>query len=256
MLKWLNYDIYWINFFILVTVDGKKKTKTKAVPLSPPPEEVSQEEEDETEAEEDEEYQQDQDGSETDSSGSSAEENISEDESDAESTPARALKAQKGKTQVKKEGNNKRKKTTSDKHQRKKAKAEVVPAAEMVVKEKQHPDSENAEKGSKKPTKKELARFVDSNCDFDLFNASPNNVVQRKIKVASNLIVTCRMIDQNEGKGLTYDYAALTFQRKTNQEKMFEFIVPLGLVPRLIEAMKIIVNENPKFFSANNKEVV
>ena len=103
----------------------------------------------------------------------------------------------------------------------------------------------------KKPlTKKkgETPLFSDKNCDVDLFHSSPTNVIPRRIKISNNMIVTCRLIDQAEGKTFTYDYAAITFQRRTGGEKMFEFVIPLNLAPRIIEALRIIVNENHKFF--------
>ena len=57
------------------------------------------------------------------------------------------------------------------------------------------------------------------------------------------------MIDQAESKGnISYDYAAMTFQRETANKRMFELVMPLGLAPRIIAAMKIIIDENKKFF--------
>ena len=105
------------------------------------------------------------------------------------------------------------------------------------------------EKETKGGKKKEFPIFNDKNADVDLFHSSPNNVVARKIKVSTNLMVTCRMIDQAESKGnISYDYAAMTFQRETANKRMFELVMPLGLAPRIIAAMKIIIDENKKFF--------
>lgn len=132
--------------------------------------------------------------------------------------------------------------------------------------EKQHPPSKSAEakdkpaeatadevteKDGKKGGKKEAPTFNDRNVDLDLFHSSPTNVIARKVKVSSNLIVTCRNIDQIEGArsgNVGYDFAALTFQRKTNNDKMFEFVVPLALAPRINEAIDHIIEENKKFF--------
>ena len=110
---------------------------------------------------------------------------------------------------------------------------------------------ESAEKDGKKVGKKEPPTFNDRNVDLDLFHSSPTNVIARKVKVSSNLIVTCRNIDQIEGArsgNVGYDFAALTFQRKTNNDKMFEFVVPLALAPRINEAIDHIIEENKKFF--------
>ena len=109
-----------------------------------------------------------------------------------------------------------------------------------------------SQKEDKKAGKKEPLPFNDRNVDVDLFHSSPNNVKPLKVKVSNNLIVTCRHIDQVDGArsgGLTYDFAALTFQRKTNNDKMFEFVVPLSSGPRIQEAIVRIIEHNPKFFT-------
>lgn len=120
-----------------------------------------------------------------------------------------------------------------------------------------HPNIESDEKkdeDGKKKKKGEAPVFSDKNCDVDLFHSSPNNVIPQRIKVSNNMIVTCRSVEQNEqGRGLTYDFAAITFQRKTTASKMFEFMMPMNLAPRIIEALQIIVKENHKFFQPENQ---
>jgi len=105
--------------------------------------------------------------------------------------------------------------------------------------------------GKKKP---ELPPFTDKDVDIDLYHASPTNVVPVKIKVSNNLIVSCRNVDQAESKNITYDYAAITIQKKTGNDKMFEFIMPLSLTPRIISALKLIIRENTKFFEPETLE--
>jgi hypothetical protein len=109
------------------------------------------------------------------------------------------------------------------------------------------------DKKGKKVTKKEPALFNDKNLDYNLIENDANNVISRKIKVSNNLLITCKMIEgSGEGKGgLTYDYAALTFQRKTKDEKSFDFNMPLSLCPSIIRALTHIIEDNPKFFSKN-----
>lgn len=101
----------------------------------------------------------------------------------------------------------------------------------------------------KKKTR-EAPLFNDKNLDYNLFSNDPDNVVSKKIKISSNVIVQCKMIDGLEkGKNATFqDYAALSFLRKTKDEKAFEFNLPLGLATNIIEALKLIINDNPKFF--------
>jgi hypothetical protein len=97
--------------------------------------------------------------------------------------------------------------------------------------------------------------FNDKNLDYNLFNNDPDNVVAKKIKISQNVIVQCSMVDGSEkGRNAAFqDYAALSFLRKTKDEKAFEFNLPLGLAPNIIEALKLIIQDNPKFFHKFNK---
>lgn len=189
-------------------------------------------------------------------SGTDAETDHSENESDAESTVSSIHRPLK--SPAKEMRKRPRKETKKDKEVKKKRKTEKVDEKievkhEEIRSEKTKKPEEDKDEKKGGAKKRETPIFNDKNVDFDLFNSSPSNVVSRKIKVSNNLMVTCRMIDQTEGKSsLTYDYAALTIQRKTANEKMFEFIIPLSLTPRIIEAMKIIVDQNAKFFKPQN----
>ena len=118
-------------------------------------------------------------------------------------------------------------------------------------------DSSQIEKeddNGKKSKKKEVPIFNDKNVDYNLFNDAPENVMARKIKISNTVMVTCKMIDAISGgaNGLSYDYAALTFVRKIQNAKAFEFNLPLTLVPSIIEALKLIVKDNPKFFKKHH----
>lgn len=97
--------------------------------------------------------------------------------------------------------------------------------------------------------------FNDKNLDYNLFNNDPDNVVAKKIKISQNVIVQCSMVDGSEkGRNAAFqDYAALSFLRKTKDEKAFEFNLPLGLAPNIIEALKLIIQDNPKFFHKFSK---
>lgn len=106
----------------------------------------------------------------------------------------------------------------------------------------------------KKSKKRETPVFNDKNLDYNLFNDAPENVMARKIKISNTVLVTCKMIDAITGGatgGLSYDYAALTFMRKIQNQKAFEFNLPLSLAPNIIEALKLIMKDNPKFFKRN-----
>jgi len=102
-----------------------------------------------------------------------------------------------------------------------------------------------------KKGKKEAPLFNDKNLDYNLFSSDPDNVVPKKIKVSNSVLVTCKMIEagaEAKNGGLAYDYAALTIQRKTKADTCFEFNLPLSLTPNLIQALKLIMKDNPRFF--------
>jgi hypothetical protein len=110
----------------------------------------------------------------------------------------------------------------------------------------------------KKKVAREPAAFNDKNLDYNLFSSDPDNVISKKIKIASNVIVTCRMMEGNDGRktASAYEfppYAALSFLRKTKNEMAFEFNLPLVLAPKIIEALKLMMNDNPKFFSKHKE---
>jgi len=114
------------------------------------------------------------------------------------------------------------------------------------------------EEGTKKYTskKREAPIFNDKNIDYNLFTDAPENVMARKIKISNTVMVTCKMIDAIGGGagGLSYDYAALTFMRKIQNQKAFEFNLPLALAPNIIEALRYIMKDNPKFFKRHGAE--
>ena len=110
----------------------------------------------------------------------------------------------------------------------------------------------------KKKVAREAPVFNDKNLDYNLFSSDPDNVISKKIKIASNVIVTCRMMEGNDGRktASAYEfppYAALSFLRKTKNEMAFEFNLPLVLAPKIIEALKLMMNDNPKFFSKHKE---
>jgi hypothetical protein len=105
-------------------------------------------------------------------------------------------------------------------------------------------ETENAVAG-----KRVAPDFNDKNLDYNLYKNDPENVVAKKIKISSTVIVNCRMIE-NLGTltGISYDYAALSFVKKMAKGKSFEFSLPLNLAHKIIEALKLIIQDNPKYF--------
>lgn len=225
-------------------------------------ENVISETEEEEEDEEDESYtpresagnSEEDDESYSGSEASASEEDITE--SPDSLSPAKAMKKQKELRTKKVKGKRKvagKKASSSEKKKNDDEERQHPPSKSSQASKEKPTDAtdETNEKDTKKGGKKEVPAFNDRNVDLDLFHSSPTNVIARKVKVSSNLIVTCRNIDQIEGArsgSVGYDFAALTFQRKTNNDKMFEFVVPLALAPRITEAINHIIEENKKFF--------
>jgi hypothetical protein len=52
---------------------------------------------------------------------------------------------------------------------------------------------------------------------------------------------------------LNFDYAAIAFIRKTKNDKIFEFNIPLAVLDKLVEALQIIKKDNAKFFNSAAK---
>lgn len=105
----------------------------------------------------------------------------------------------------------------------------------------------NDESGEKK---KDYPDFSDKNVDVDLYNDNPHTVIQKRIKVSDNIVVSCKMIAVNQRQANGFEYAAIVFARKGRADKAFEYNLPLTLAPKVIAALNIIVNENPKFFQS------
>ena len=261
-------------------VDGKKKA---AVPLpKTSKEEISSEEEEEDEGtseEDDPDYTEGNEGSDSEQDvGSDSEENVSEDEDDVKVMKKKeSLAASMSKTaakQVKKEKKPQvRQKRKLDANDAASAHAKKRKVAKKYVgnkdaegknnkEEKEYPMEtgeaasvkEDSQGAKGKGGKKEMPHFSDKNVDYDLFHNSATNVVPRRIKLTNNLVITSRMVEQIESKNITNDYPAITFQRKTAGEKMFEFILPLNLVPKIQEALEYIKNDNHKFFNNPNPQ--
>lgn len=103
--------------------------------------------------------------------------------------------------------------------------------------------------GDKKTAK--LVEFNDKNVDYNLYNEAPEHIKQMKVKLSSNILMFSRMIEATSGstaQGLSYDYAALSFQRNTRTGKAYEFNLPLALAPTVIKGIQFLIKNNPKFF--------
>ena len=97
--------------------------------------------------------------------------------------------------------------------------------------------------------KKPPVIFNDGNVDVNLYTSEAQQIVKKKIKISSSLIVCSQIIDNWDNKNFNSEYASITIQRKLKDGKAFEFNIPLNLAYSLQNAIQIIIDSNPKFFS-------
>jgi hypothetical protein len=99
--------------------------------------------------------------------------------------------------------------------------------------------------------------YNDKNVDFNLYNEAPEHIKNVKIKISSNVVMICRMIEAtgNTSQGLTYDYAALSFVRQSKNGRAYEFNLPLTLAPSITKGINLMIRENTKFFSKHIQKI-
>lgn len=118
-----------------------------------------------------------------------------------------------------------------------------------VVRKHKGNDKPDSADGSKKSPNLSV-EYNDKNVDYNLYNEAPEHIKNLKIKISSNVIMLCRMIEAtgNTSQGLTYDYAALSFVRQSKNGKAYEFNLPLNLAPSIVKGITLLIKQNPKFF--------
>lgn len=153
-------------------------------------------------------------------------------------------KAKKRKSEVSTEGDQKQKKSkdnenkTSNEKDEKKERKEKN-AKKIVKKEKGDKDKDKA-----------VLLYNDKNVAVNFFDEAPENIVQLKCKMSSNLMLVCKTVETvGDSKSGTYDYAALGIVRRQRNGAAFEFNMPLQITPILVKACQYIMKENEKFFS-------
>ena len=101
--------------------------------------------------------------------------------------------------------------------------------------------------------KKSYPTFEDKNLDYDYAANSPSNIIQRRVKIAANIILTCKNVEI-VSNGQPVDLASLSFSRKTKNGKAFDYNMPLSLAPVLIKGLQTIIRDNAKFFDSVGKD--
>lgn len=102
---------------------------------------------------------------------------------------------------------------------------------------------------AKDDRKKLETMYDDSNIDVNLYTSAPQNITEKKIMLGSNLLVVCKMIEAIGEKGQSYEYAAISLQRKMKSQKAYTFNMPLNLINTLIHALDIIKDANQTYLS-------
>lgn len=113
---------------------------------------------------------------------------------------------------------------------------------------KQEISGENLEL-TKDEKKKIETLFDDSNVDYNLYCEAPENIVEKKVMLSNNLLIVSKMMEAAGDKGQTYEYPAISFQRKLRSQKAYTFNLPLNMIPTLIKGLKMIMNDNQTYFS-------
>jgi len=98
-----------------------------------------------------------------------------------------------------------------------------------------------------------VVEYNDKNVDYNLYNEAPENIKNVKIKISSNLVMLCRMIEATgtTAQSLNYDYAALSFVRQSKNGRAYEYNVQLSSAPAIMKGISLIMKQNPKFFDKN-----
>lgn len=115
--------------------------------------------------------------------------------------------------------------------------------------EKQAKKIKKKDKGEKEKEKAVLL-YNDKNVSVNYFDEAPENIIQLKCKMSSNLMLVCKTVETvGDSKSGSYDYAALGIVRRQRNGAAFEFNMPLQITPILVKACQYIMKENEKFFS-------
>jgi len=197
--------------------------------------------------------------------GSDSEEDGPENQGNAKNVPRSSLKASKSVvdpqpsvSKAMKDATKKASKPKPDskKSGKKRSHEEAKSSKKKDEREVQHPkvDAEDAKPpaaAEKRKKKGEAVMFTEDDVTFNLYRASPQNLVFTKVQLSKNLMLTCRMIEQ-EGRGgqPSYEYPALIFQRKTADNKCYENSYAMSMCPTIMEGLKIIMKENKSFFQS------
>lgn len=160
--------------------------------------------------------------------------------------------------QAKKDAKKKKRKRVNEDHEDAKRKKIDQPSDKPENDEKKDDGKDKKEKTAKKIKKpdgkevkdeKNIPKYNDKNVSHNLCHEAPENIIPTSVKISSNVMLMSKTVEAPESKGLTYEYAALTFARRQKNGQPFEFHLPLNLAPTIIEGIQLIMKDNAKFFA-------
>lgn len=242
--------LIYINFYFIFLVPAEKSAKHGKKGEKEDSDKDYDPEKEESGSESEEETSSTQETSSIDEAASDDEEEVS--------TPAKSMRVSLEETK-RDAKNKKRKKQPSDHENSKRKKNDESEVKTDEIEEKKDGNKNKKEKTAKKIKKtdskddkeeKIVSKYNDKNVNYNLFNEAPENIIQTSIKIASNVMMMSKNVEApGETKGLTYEYAALSFVRRQKNGLPFEFHLPLALAPTIIEGIKLIMKDNSKFFA-------
>lgn len=130
----------------------------------------------------------------------------------------------------------------------KRSKQEILTQVEVEQSNKHEKSGENFD-AAKDEQKRPETLFDDSNLDYNLYAMAPQNIVEKKIMLGNNLLVVSKMMEASGDKGQTYEYAAISFQRKLKSQKAYTFNLSLNMAPTIIRALELIMEANKTYFA-------
>jgi hypothetical protein len=104
---------------------------------------------------------------------------------------------------------------------------------------------------SKKTKKgvKEYPSFTNSDCDSDYTGDGIKNLTYHKAKITGTINMICHVFDGSKIKNYQgSEFAAITFQKKTKDDKSYELTIPLERGFNIIRAIDRFAELNPTIF--------
>jgi hypothetical protein len=101
---------------------------------------------------------------------------------------------------------------------------------------------------------KDYPAFTNSDCDSDYTGDGIKNLTYHKAKITNSINMICHVFDGSMIKNYQgSEFAAITFQKKTKDDKSYELTIPLDRGFNIIRAINRFVELNPDIFKDLNR---